>query len=196
MHFKLSSKLPKKLYLACSGGPDSMFALHFLSQSNRHITLLYVNHGTKFGNECEKFLTEMSHSNPAASNLIIHKITTDKSPDESQEEYWRNCRYSFFSNFDPVVTCHHLDDQIETMLMGFIHGRVRKIHSARDNLLRPFLNLSKEQILEYCNYHGLKYMVDPSNTDVSFDRNKIRHKILPLIQEINPGYRKSIVRNT
>lgn len=186
---KIISPLPNAVYLACSGGSDSMFALHFLSRvRTRKIIPLYFNHNTDFGNQCESFLKER------LTNVIIGSIRNEQPKGTSLEEFWRQERYSFFDQYTeyPIITCHHLDDQLETMVMGFCHGRIRKIPYRRDNYLRPFLNVSKEEILEYCSKHSIEYLDDPSNYDTKYCRNRVRHNIIPELLKINPGLYKAL----
>jgi len=191
--FKLSCKIPKTVYLACSAGSDSMFALNFLKQGRRNVKLIYYHHGTEFGDECYNFLSKLKKSD---TPLITGYLEEEKPRELSQEEFWRIKRYEFFNNFYPVITVHHLDDLIESVVMGVIRGRIRTIASQRNNLLRPFLNITKQQILDYCNRYSIEYLDDPSNLDTKYDRNKIRHEIIPKMLEVNPGLYKSIRKLT
>ena len=186
---KIIRPIPKRLYLACSGGIDSMFALHFLKAGGRDVTPLYFNHGTEFGQSCENFLKSLD------IGAIYGKI--EKMPEKSRslEDFWRECRYNFLDQFTdaPVVTVHHLDDQIETLLQGVCHGRLdRIIPYKRGNYIRPFIYVSKQEIKDYAHRHSLTYLNDPSNEDVRFTRNRIRNKIIPELLEVNPGLYKSI----
>lgn len=186
---KIVGKIPNKLYLACSGGVDSMFAYHFLRQGRRNVTPLYFNHGTEFGDICEKFIKNLD------IGAICGKITKQREKGRSQEDFWRECRYEFLDKFDdmPVITVHHLDDQIETFIQGIAHGNLnRKIPYKRGNYLRPFLKVKKREIIEYSTRHNLKYMDDPSNLLNKYTRNRIRNTIIPQLLDVNPGLYKSL----
>ncbi len=189
MSMKIVRPIPKRLYLACSGGIDSMFALHFLRAGGRDVTPLYFNHGTEFGQSCENFLKSLD------IGAIYGKIEKTPEKGRSLEDFWRECRYNFLEQFTdaPVVTAHHLDDQIETWLQGVCHGRLdRIIPYERGNYIRPFIYVSKKEIKDYAHHHSLTYLNDPSNEDVRFTRNRIRNKIIPELLEVNPGLYKSI----
>ena len=186
---KIVKPIPKRLYLACSGGIDSMFALHFLRAGGRNVTPLYFNHGTEFGENCENFLKSLD------IKAIYGKIEKRWEKGRSLEDFWRECRYNFLDRFTdaPVVTVHHLDDQIETLLQGVCHGRLdRIIPYKRGNYIRPFIYVSKQEIKDYAHRHSLTYLNDPSNEDVRFTRNRIRNKIIPELLRVNPGFYKSI----
>ena len=187
---KIIKPLPKSCYLACSGGIDSMFALHFLRASRRDVQPLYFNHGTKFGQQCEDFLrSELD------SPVICGKIEKTCEPGRSLEDFWRECRYNFLDQFTdrPVIMVHHLDDQIETLLQGFAQGKTnRVIPYKRGNYIRPFIYVSKKEIKEYVIRNGVTYLNDPSNDDCSFTRNRIRNNIIPELLKVNPGLYKSM----
>jgi tRNA(Ile)-lysidine synthase len=113
----------------------------------------------------------------------------------SMEEFWRDERYSFFnkikSNF--IITCHHLDDAVETWIMSSMHGNCKLIPYKRgNNIYRPFLMTSKKTIEQYGDKRNLKWIEDPSNMRTEYIRNHIRHNLMPGILKINPGIRTMI----
>ena len=183
---KILGEIPKDIYLACSGGIDSMAILNFLLSGNRNVTLLYFNHNTTHGHEAEKFLIDFCANN----NLQLH-IGYYKDKVET-EESWRNARYDFFSNFKdkPIITCHHLDDNIETFLLGLIRGNSKLIPYSRGNVIRPFLLVSKEKLKRYVSNKNIIWCEDPSNAESFYSRNKIRNQVIPVLKEINPGLSK------
>lgn len=186
--FRLTGQLPKEIYLACSGGVDSMVALHFLRHGCRDVIPLYFNHGTEFGDKCEAFLKSLD------MDVICGKITKEKEKGRSQEDFWRECRYEFLDQFDdrPVITMHHLADQLETLIQGVAHGVHRQIPYQRGNYIRPFLQVKKEQIIDYAKRNNLKYLDDPSNKENKYTRNRIRNNIIPELLKVNPGLYKSM----
>ena len=186
--FKIIGKIPKDVYLACSGGIDSMVALDFLRRGRRMVTPLYFNHGTEFGDKCENFLKGLD------IGVICGRITKEKEKGRSQEDWWRECRYEFLDQFSNrlVITAHHLNDNIETMLQGIANGKLKQIPYQRGNYIRPFLQVKKSQIVNYATRHNLKYLNDPSNKDNKYTRNRIRNNIVPELLKVNPGLYKSM----
>lgn len=178
---KIITPIPNKLFLACSGGIDSMFAKHFLEHGKKDVTCLFFHHGTKTSDDAKAFLQER------VSNLIIGSITQVKSKLESMEEYWRKERYNFFSQFNPVITCHHLDDQVENWIMTAAHGVPKLIPYKRDNYLRPFILCKKSEIRDYCRKHKVDYIEDYSNYDLQYKRNYVRHELVCRMLQVNPG---------
>ena len=184
--------IPQKVYVAVSGGADSMAVLDFLNRSKREVSALYFNHGTEFSNKAEAFVKE--YCNKSKVPLYMGSISRPKKREESLEEYWRNERYSFFSCFpdQKIITCHHLDDAVETWLFTSIHGNPDLIPYARDNFIRPFLTTKKDDLLNWCDRKDVPFLEDPSNSDVSFMRNFIRHDLLKSVLTINPGIQKVV----
>ncbi|MBS1625230.1 MAG: tRNA lysidine(34) synthetase TilS [Bacteroidetes bacterium] len=96
--------------------------------------------------------------------------------------------------FHYLATAHHLNDNIETVLHNFIKGTgikgLRGMLPKNGRLIRPLLEVSREEITAFCRENNLTYREDSSNASTKYTRNKIRHHILPLITEINPGFEK------
>jgi tRNA(Ile)-lysidine synthase len=110
----------------------------------------------------------------------------------------RELRYAWFEEirsahrYDYIATAHHLNDNIETVLYNFIKGTgikgLRGMQVKQDRLIRPMLTLLREEIKAFQQEHKLAYREDSSNASDKYSRNKIRHRLLPLIEEINPGF--------
>jgi len=184
--------IPKKVAIAVSGGSDSMAVLDFISKSNRDLLVLHFNHGTPFSSKAETFVRSFCESR--GIQLEVGAVTREKASGESKEEYWRNERYAFFSNFldRKIITCHHLDDAVETWLFTSIHGNPMLIPYSRDNFIRPFLATRKLTLTDWCSRKDVPYLEDPSNTDVAYMRNLIRHKLMENVLTINPGIHKVV----
>jgi tRNA(Ile)-lysidine synthase len=188
---KVQGKIPRKLYLSCSGGVDSMAILDFL-RNNHEVTVLHVNHGTSHGLLGLDFMENYCVNN----DIEFHYTTIDKtkSKDQSYEEFWRNERYAFFKQFTdhPIVTCHHLDDCVETWIFSSLHGDGRIIPYRRNNIIRPFRLNRKRDLELWANLKNVPHIEDPSNDDPTFMRNYIRHTLLPHALKVNPGLHKNI----
>jgi len=195
-------KIPPKVFVACSGGPDSMAVVDFLKRSGREVSLIYFNHGTEHGYEAQSLLEKYSFNNDL--ELHLGQINRPIAKGESQESFWRNQRYGFFRkviemyhNEIPLITCHHLDDQVETWLFSSIHGNPRLIPYKRNGcIIRPFLLTRKAEFESWCLNHDVPYLTDPSNQDTAYMRNHIRHNIVPQILIVNPGIHKTVWKKT
>ena len=185
-------KVPNHFYLACSGGCDSMAALDFYLSGKKNITVLYFNHSTAHSNEVEGPLTKYCESRSV--DFRIGHISDVRNKRESLETYWRRQRYNFFGGFRdaPVVTCHHLDDAVETWIFSSLNGEGRLIPIKNGNYLRPLLITRKSCLLKWCVRHKVPFWEDISNSDVRFSRNYIRHVLMPNVLYINPGISKVI----
>ena len=101
-------KIPNKITLACSGGPDSMAVLDFLRNGRKEVRVAYFHHGTDHGDEAYKFILDYCSKNDIS--LTTGFIKREKVPDESPEEFWRNERLKFLKSLDcKVYTGHNLD---------------------------------------------------------------------------------------
>jgi len=187
---RIIGKIPPKVTITCSGGIDSMVFTHFLLQGRREVELAYFNHDTKHGQQAEEFVKEYADRN----NLKLHtgKVTGIKGK-RSVEEFWRDERYSFFNTIDSdyIITCHHLDDCVETWIMSSLHGLGKVIPFQRaSNIYRPFLMTEKASIKRYAENHKVSWIEDPSNSSSNYMRNYIRKNIVPHAIKVNPGIRK------
>ena len=192
---KLTVKLPERVAVAVSGGADSMAALDFLSRK-REVFVLHYNHGTDHASEAQKIVEHFCEKRDI--HLLVSSLQDEAPSGMSKEDFWRKSRYDFFETVGmtpvyreiPVITCHHLDDLIETWLFTSIHGQPRLIPTKRGRYLRPFLSTRKSIFEDWCDRKDVPYINDPSNTDLSFMRNFIRHEIVPKALRVNPGLPK------
>ena len=183
---RLACKIPKKVTLACSGGKDSMSALSFLLRGKRDVTVAYYDHGTSHGQEAHSFVE--SECRRLGLNFMSETCLTSPPPKVSKEEYWRNKRYDFFKKLQaPIITAHHLDDAVEWWIFSSLRGKPSLMPIKRETpeVLRPFLLSSKENL--HSHLRSMKYIQDPTNSDVKFARNYIRHKLSPMCLTVNPG---------
>lgn len=186
--FNLLGQIPKqKFAVACSGGIDSMVLVDFLSRfPKNHFSILYFNHGTEHGKDAENFLKDFCGKKNL--EIVIGNISKEYPGKGSLEEYWRDERYNFLEKFQcPILTAHNLNDCVETWMFSSIRGFPKIIPYRRNQVIRPFLMVSKKQIKSWANRHNVEYIEDPSNTCVDFSRNLIRHELIPIVEKINPG---------
>lgn len=188
---KVLNDIPKGEFgLACSGGVDSMTILDFLINGGHIPHVLYFNHNTKHGDDAEKFITDFCKS----KNLVLTIGRTDITPISNKEKIWSNLRYEFLSKFDfPVITCHHLDDCVETYIFTMLRGFQSVIPYRKGNVIRPFLLNEKSEFIKWCENKNVPFIEDESNNCTDFNRNRIRHNIVPEALKVNPGL-KTIVK--
>ena len=189
---RLSEKLPRQIAVAVSGGCDSMAALDFLRRSH-DVLVLHYNHGTEHADLAQDVVREYCYKH--GLKWAVEKNTTKPPKGESLENFWRMQRYGFFDTFRDgrqVVTCHHLDDVVETWLFSAMHGNPFLIPRNRDCYIRPFLQTRKEDFQKWCDRKNVKFIDDPSNCDTRFMRNFIRHEMVPKVLIVNPGIHKTI----
>jgi len=98
----------------------------------------------------------------------------------------------FYYSNPPIITCHHLDDAVETWIFTSLHGNSMLIPYKRDNFIRPFLSTRKAELTDWCENKRIPYIIDPSNEDTSYMRNFIRHTLLPNALRVNPGLHKVV----
>jgi tRNA(Ile)-lysidine synthase len=187
---KLQGKLPRELFVACSGGVDSMAALDFLS-NNHDVTILFFDHDTPTSREALNFVSVQAKKYDAG--FLYGTISRAKRDDESMEEYWRNERYKFFHSINgTVVTGHHLDDCVETWVWSSMHGTGKIIPYRNRNVIRPFRGTRKRDFELWADLKNVPHVEDDSNADTCYTRNYIRHEMMPHVLRVNPGIHKTI----
>lgn len=187
---KLSTKLPKTVYVAFSGGIDSVAVVKFLSKKHT-VSLMFFHHGNDFADQELEFAHKFS--NLHGFNLDVGHTTRAKHKHESWESYWRNQRYAwFFEKKHDIITCHHLDDCIETWIFSSLHGTGKIIRQRHGNAIRPFLQTRKNDLTR--DISSDEYIEDPSNSDTKFMRNYIRHELVERALTVNPGLHKTVLK--
>lgn len=193
----------KKVIVGFSAGPDSSAMAFLLSKVafkyNLELVLAYFNHNWR-----EKESLEEQKFSQTFAKKIGAKFYSETAPADSlkTEEVARELRYAFFERvmkkFETDVTflAHNKNDNVETLIYRVIKGTgvsgLCSIPEKRDNYYRPFLKISKEEILNYIKENNLEYKIDSSNEDTKYKRNLIRKEILPLFEKINPSYLNNI----
>lgn len=183
-------------YVAFSGGGDSTALVLSLLEIRKEVTLLFFNHGITEDDEaeihCLKFAEEYG-----LKIHVGHIGLVGSFAGFSVEEYWRKKRYEFFSQFSdyPIYLGHHFDDVLETYCQSFFTGNPKLIPFKHgDNIYRPLLDTDKKQILDYLKFKGVEYIDCVTNKDVRFSRNRVRHVLLPILEDYNPHLRSTIKR--
>lgn len=199
-----------KLLVGFSGGPDSLFLLHFLIKFERllniRISAAHVNHNLR-GRESlrdEIFCSDFCKQNeiPVSVSSVDVKSYAQKNK-LSVEQAARILRYQFFNSvcreqdLDLVVTAHTRNDNAETVLLNLIKGTgitgLGGIPVKRENIIRPLLCLEKSTIIEYLKKQNLKFRLDKSNLLDDYQRNFVRNRIIPEIIKINPNFSGNVL---
>ena len=195
------------LVLGISGGPDSVCLLDIFAYLQKkyafQITLAHVNYGLRGrdSDQDELFVKNLAclYDFPL---FILHSKVTVKN---NLEERLRDIRYEFFEKIreetrsSAIITAHHEDDQAETFLLHLFRGAgLRGLSAMRPKnmmLIRPLLHTSRADILDYLTVRKLSFRTDKSNASDQFLRNKIRNKLLPLLEkEYAPKLRQRLAR--
>lgn len=188
-----------KIMVAVSGGADSICLLNILielkDRLNIKLSACHFNHCLR-GAESDK---DEQFVRDFCSRQGIECVVgrADRENKYKSEDQARKARYDFFENLlagesvDKIVLAHNLNDQAETVLLRLIRGSgfrgLRAIPQTREKFIRPLLIISRSEIEKYLKEYHQTFRTDSTNSDMVFARNKIRHKILPKIAEINPN---------
>ena len=190
----------QRVGIAVSGGVDSMVLLDVFcrlrEKNNLELYALHYNHKWRK----KSYLDAKLVKNYCKKNEIEFLYSQTKGKVTKDEEIARNQRYLFFSNIakkyklNSICTAHHKDDQIETILFRLARGTGPKgLMPIKQNLtllgkvkiVRPFLNITKREIYTYADKCNVPFNEDITNNDLTYKRNLIRKKIIPLFQKIN-----------
>ncbi len=183
--------------IACSGGPDSMALFDILLKSGiKNIVCCHVNHKVRIESDNEAIMVK---DYCLKNNIPFELYEITKYEGHNFEAEAREKRYKFFETilkkygFKYLLTAHHGDDLMETILYKLVRGTSIdgyagfKYISERNGytILRPLIFYSKTEIMEYVKSNNIPYVIDKSNDDINYVRNKFRHKVLPIYKEIN-----------
>jgi tRNA(Ile)-lysidine synthase len=200
------------LFLACSGGVDSVVLAHLLHDANFSFELLHCN----FNLRGEESMCDESFVRKLAEDLHITVFV--KSFDTKKEmallgmgvqEAARKLRYDWFSEIINskkdegvnalLLTAHHLNDQVETIAMNFFRGTgiagMHGMNNKINHVVRPLLSISRKEILDYASLKSISWAEDSSNDDVHYTRNLFRHDILPAVKKVFPAVESNLIDN-
>lgn len=205
-----------KLMLGLSGGLDSVVLLEVLRRLagpfGFRLSCIHINHGiSPNARRWAAFCARRCKRHAIA--LTVHQVDVAPYRAEGLEAAARRARYEVYARqkADFIVLAQHLDDQAETVLLQLLRGAgvkggaamplVREQDSSRKGkqarapaLLRPMLSVSRKEIEAYARANKLKWIEDESNADIRYDRNFLRHRVLPLLGQAFPGYGATLAR--
>jgi len=195
-----------KLVMGVSGGPDSVALLTMLSRMQKkeslELIVAHVNYGLR-GRDSEQD-EQLTRKLAKKLNLdILVKRYQAKERKGNPEELMRDFRYLFFEEirakykFNKIVVAHTLDDRVETFLMNLIRGTgirgLVSLKERRGNIIRPLLEVKKEEIVTWLKKEKVDFRIDSSNQDNYFYRNSIRNELIPFMEKkYNPVVKRKI----
>lgn len=183
----LLGKIPREIVISCSGGPDSMAAVDFLSRSKRKISIVHFDHGTQHGKCAREFVEKFCKNRKI--DLTVKEIQGYPDKGDSLEMWWRDRRYEFLHNLDsPVITAHNLNDVAEWWIFTSLRGNSKITPYRNKNVFRPFLLTPKSTLESWCERNCVPFVIDPSNSGDRFSRSLIRKNIVPEALKVHPGF--------
>jgi len=194
---QLNFKTNVKIYLAVSGGIDSMVLSHLLLYYKIEHTLLHCNFNLRKieSQKDEQFIIDYAISNHIPYHTISFDTATESiSRKLNTQECARVLRYDWFNTFINkddnaiLLTAHHLDDSIETFFINTLRGTGLKglsgIANGKNKIYRPLLKFTKDEIREFASSQNILFREDESNTSDNYLRNKLRHHIIPDLKNL------------
>ena len=199
----------RRYLVAYSGGMDSHVLLHLLAclgrETGYEVRAVHVNHNIHprsrdWARHCREACRALG------VELEVLEVDASKPGKESPENWAREKRYGALERTlvadEILLTAHHQDDQLETLLLRLLRGAgvlglaaMRPVREFGKGLhARPLLQYSRAELLDYAERHGLKWIEDPSNTDTQLDRNYLRHEVLPALKHRWPAAASPVSR--
>ena len=197
--------IDKNIVIALSGGIDSVVLLHFLnSHYPGNIRAVHINHNlSKHSKDWSLFCKELCLQQDIEFKSIDINIKTSSNVEENARKKRYNSLKSELSKNEVLCTAHHQEDQSETFLLQLFRGSgvaglasMPKMKSFADAFLyRPFLNISKQLIVDYATKYNLDWVEDDSNINLNFKRNLLRLEFIPKLESGFEGVIKNISRS-
>lgn len=199
-------KLPaKKIVCAVSGGVDSMLLLARCALHPWPVVAAHVNYAKRGEASDLDERHVVSCCRAYGIPCFVHHAKPEELKGNFQESA-RELRYRFFeevrqaSEASAVLTAHHADDESESMLLQLFRsgdsGNLRGIHELKNNVVRPMLGLSRDEILNAARECRLEWREDESNSSAAYTRNRIRHEIIPVLNDLFPGWKERFGKQT
>nr|WP_297915296.1 tRNA lysidine(34) synthetase TilS [uncultured Allomuricauda sp.] len=197
----------KKLVVACSGGMDSTVLAHLCAKSKVDMVLAHCNFKLR-GNESDAdaiFVQQLAEKlQVECFTITFNTLEEAKKQRGSVQMIARKLRYNWFEvilkehKHDFILTAHHADDALETMLINLSRGTgidgLVGIPEINGKVVRPLLPFSRQQIKNYAQHEKLSWREDSSNSDTKYIRNKIRKEIVPKMKELHPTFLENTLR--
>lgn len=211
-HYSMLRK-GEKVLIACSGGPDSIALLYILyklsTEYNIPLVGFHLNHRLR-GEEADRdqrFVERVFKK--LKLPLIIRSYDVYQYAKErklSIEQGARDIRYKLLEEVrgemgaDKIALGHTSNDNLETIILHLVRGAgmqgLSGISPKRDRIIRPLINIKREEVLEFLRSEGIRYRIDRTNRDTKIPRNLIRLRVIPLLLKLNPKLVETVTRTT
>ena len=206
--------LTSPMVAGVSGGPDSLCMLDVLIQNDFKVIVGHLNHRLRPEAAQEAEVVAQFCAARSIPCIVSEKDVRIIAGDAhlSVEEAGRKLRYEFLFDLaekksaQAVLVAHNADDQVETILMHILRGSglaglkgMEQLQTSNEwshsiPLVRPLLRITRKQILEYCREKGLKPVIDKSNDDTLYYRNRIRNELIPILTSYNPQVKERLIK--
>ena len=198
----------KRVLVAVSGGPDSVVLLDALHREGFFVVIAHCNFHLRGedSNLDAEFVKGLANKYQAPYCQI--DFDTEREAKErgvSIEMVARDLRYEWFERMaeewqcERIAVAHNADDAVETFFLNLTRGSglqgLSGMAELRGKIVRPLLNVSRKQIMDYIAEYELKYRIDATNLETIYTRNKIRHNVIPQLEEINPSFLDTMADN-
>jgi tRNA(Ile)-lysidine synthase len=201
-------KPEEKILLTVSGGKDSVVMFDLFLNAGFRFGVAHCNFQLRGEDSIgdEEFVQNIAHN----QGINFHSIRFDTKEFAHQKAIStqmaaRELRYEWFEkiriegSYDFVATAHHLNDNIETILLNLTKGTgvagLRGIQAKNGHIIRPLLFATREEIEEYVSVNNLSWREDSSNASTDYQRNLLRHEVIPVLKRINPNLEETFSRN-
>lgn len=206
---KIGLKYKDTVIVACSGGPDSMALLHLMNKIRKELNIFlicaHVNHNLRLESEQERKDLEKYCDN---EGIYFEYMKIENYGDDNFHNEARTIRYNYFDKLMKkheakfLMTAHHGDDLMETVLMRIVRGSTLKGYSGFERIvdrkdykiIRPLINMTKEELINYDKLNKIKYAIDKSNEKDVYTRNRYRKVVLPFLKSEDPNVHKKFIK--
>lgn len=200
----------QKVWVAVSGGADSMALLLAAHAVHEKLGVIHVDHGLRDGSHSDRLFVESEAARlklECKTHVAMNLAQRAKERGEGLEAAARAERYGWFEevvgNRGIVLTGHHADDQRETQLLHWLRGSKAEAWTGMTDwsrqrgfaVGRPFLNATRAQLVASLVDAGVEWKEDPSNQDPAHLRNRVRHELIPLLDDLRPGWSSGMKRH-
>ena len=216
LHNQCKLSLDQPVVVGVSGGSDSLCLMNVLRKAGYRVIVAHFNHKLRPDSDADANIVEQTAARLNLASVIESGDVRAYADKEklSIEEAARLLRYRFLMQqarrvkAQAVAVGHTADDQVETVLMHFIRGAglvglkgmnyrtVIHMFDPEIPIVRPLLDMWREETVVYCASHGFRPRDDPSNASLDFFRNRLRHLLIPTLESYNPRFREIIWRTS